>query len=298
MSENPVRVIFDAQVHPGLTHAARVAKLGRSQVLNPSAPAYNSDYSAWVAYELVLAAMDAVGVKKALIHGGSSEAELLALTDYRDVLAAVPRVPAPNTETPEIVERLVATPGVVGLRLLPGFPFDGSELSRFVDGREYDAIFGKANQHGLTVCLYLPDNVDLATPYIVRHPELRFVVDHVGLHSPPSGPKAPGPGIFDELPKVLALAKYPNVAVKFSGVPSLSAQPYPFDDVLPYVRQLVDAFTPQRLIWGSDFTRCAPLHTYAESLEFVTQSQILSESDKDAVLSKSMQEWFKWPPTT
>jgi L-fuconolactonase len=293
--KSAVREVFDAQVHPGLTYAARSAKLGRTRVLDPKAPPYDSEATAKLAYELVLAGMDAVGVTKALIHGGSSIAELLALTEYSEALAAVPKVAPPSKETAEVVERLVATPGVVGLRLLPGFPFDGSELERFASGIEYDPIFHELNRCGLTVCLYIPDNVDLATPYIVKYPDLRFVVDHVGLHSPPSGPKDPGPTIFEEFPKVLALAKYPNVAIKFSGFPSLSARPYPFEDLLPYFSQLVDSFTPQRLIWGSDFTRCAPLHSYAESIQFVRESSIVSEVDKVAMLRTSMQEWFKWP---
>ena len=36
-----------------------------------------------------------------------------------------------------------------------------------------------------------------------------------------------------------ALARHPNVAVKASGMPSLSAEPYPFRDLHGAIRQLV-----------------------------------------------------------
>src|SRR5207249_3071208 len=72
---------------------------------------------------------------------------------------------------------------------------------------------------------------------LAEHPELRAVIDHVGLFTPPVRVQ-PGPHLFESLPDVLALAKFPNVAVKFTGVPSLSERPYPYDDVWPHMHRL------------------------------------------------------------
>ena len=55
--------------------------------------------------------------------------------------------------------------------------------------------------------------------------------------------------------EVLALARYPNVAMKATGAPSYSDQPYPFRDIHDNLRRLYDAFGPTRWFWGTDITR-------------------------------------------
>ena len=66
-----------------------------------------------------------------------------------------------------------------------------------------------------------------------------------------------------------ALAKHTNVAVKASGMPSLSTEPYPFRDLHPHIRTLVDAFGPRRTFWGTDLTRMPC--TYYECIALFTE---------------------------
>jgi predicted TIM-barrel fold metal-dependent hydrolase len=40
---------------------------------------------------------------------------------------------------------------------------------------------------------------------------------------------------------MLALAKYPNVAVKLSGAPSYSREPYPYRNIHKYIRLAIRA---------------------------------------------------------
>ncbi|HSX82334.1 MAG TPA: amidohydrolase family protein [Candidatus Saccharimonadia bacterium] len=63
---------------------------------------------------------------------------------------------------------------------------------------------------------------------------------------------------FANLGEMLALATYPKVAVKLSGAPSYSSH--------PYLRQVFDAFGPQRCFWGTDITRMPPEAPYPASL--------------------------------
>ena len=79
-------------------------------------------------------------------------------------------------------------------------------------------------------------------------------------HPSPNADKGPSvahapfilPTLFEDLTAVCALAKRPNVAVKASGMPSLSTQEYPFRDLHDAIRRLVDAFGPRRTFWGTD----------------------------------------------
>jgi hypothetical protein len=62
-----------------------------------------------------------------------------------------------------------------------------------------------------------------------RNPNTQLVIDHLGLQQPfePAGAAQP----WADLPKVLALAAYPNVAIKISGACALSHKPFPYDDI-------------------------------------------------------------------
>src|SRR2546425_9048946 len=59
-----------------------------------------------------------------------------------------------------------------------------------------------------------------------RHPGLKLHIDHLGRLG--GGRAGTDDAAFADLLDILALAKFPNVAVKMSGAPSHSSQPYPF----------------------------------------------------------------------
>ncbi len=40
-----------------------------------------------------------------------------------------------------------------------------------------------------------------------------------------------------------------------SGAPSYSSQPYPYKNIHGYLRQIFEAFGPERSFWGTDITR-------------------------------------------
>src|SRR2546429_8763931 len=54
---------------------------------------------------------------------------------------------------------------------------------------------------------------------------------------------------------MLALAKHPNVAIKATGAPSYSSEPYPYRNIHGHLRRIYDAFGPARMFWGTDITR-------------------------------------------
>src|SRR4029453_4747900 len=73
------------------------------------------------------------------------------------------------------------------------------------------------------------DNLDAGIALIDRHPDTRFIVDHLGILHPRGPPAPPGPGASP--PKILELARRPNAVIKVSGACTLSRQPYPFPDI-------------------------------------------------------------------
>ena len=122
-----------------------------------------------------------------------------------------------------------------------------------------------------------------------KHPGLKLVIDHVGISVRGKAPK-----VFDDLPAVCALAKHPNIAVKASGMPSLSAEPYPFRDLHAHIRTLVDAFGPRRVFWGTDLTRMPC--TYYECITLFTEHlPWLKGEDLEWVMGRGVCEWLGWP---
>ncbi len=76
---------------------------------------------------------------------------------------------------------------------------------------------------------------------------VQVVVDHCGRPDPAAGVGQAG---FQTL---LNMADSGRVAVKLSSLVKTSRQPFPHEDSWVYVQALIDAFTPQALVWGSDW---------------------------------------------
>jgi L-fuconolactonase len=92
----------------------------------------------------------------------------------------------------------------------------------------------------------------------------------------------------------MRLAIYPNISVKLSAAPALSTQCYPFEDLWPYVHQVVGAFGPERVMWGSDWTRVAGFVSYDEGIGYIATTDELSKHDKSLILGQSLRRVFGW----
>jgi predicted TIM-barrel fold metal-dependent hydrolase len=77
--------------------------------------------------------------------------------------------------------------------------------------------------------------------------DVRVLIDHCGRPAPPAGLHQPG---FRTL---LRLAQTGRVFAKLSGYIKFAQAPFPYDDARPYVEALLDAFTPDRCMWASDW---------------------------------------------
>ena len=73
-----------------------------------------------------------------------------------------------------------------------------------------DRIARAAVRHDFPVNVLFWGNVDAGTALIDRHPDTRFIIDHLGIMQPRVPPAPPEP--WADLPKVLELAKRPNAA--------------------------------------------------------------------------------------
>jgi L-fuconolactonase len=199
--------------------------------------------------------------------------------------------------------------GQIGLRAVPGWPEDGSEIKRLAAGA-WDPIFAACEKHQVPLFTFITGWLGHVAKIMEKHPRLTLILDHIGIRQPPLSERD---DTFKALPEVLALAKFPNLHIKLCGLPSLSREAYPYNDVAPRLRAIVDAFGANRLMWASDTTRFAGRyglaghevpnalqpypgkHTYAESLHFIRDSAVLSAAEKEAILGGTAQRVLRWP---
>jgi L-fuconolactonase len=113
---------------------------------------------------------------------------------------------------------------------------------------------------------------------IKEFPSLNIVIEHLGgIGRYYLGARKDNPSPLETYQRVLALARYPNTYMKVPGLgefcprPMPLIQPMPFAEVPGLVEMAVEAFGPQRLMWGSDFPPVANREGYHNALRFPMQ---------------------------
>jgi predicted TIM-barrel fold metal-dependent hydrolase len=139
---------------------------------------------------------------------------------------------------------------------------------------------------------WFPGRSHMLVPYLEKFPQLQVILDHCGVSRDEGNHAA-------QLERVFALAKYPNLALKWCHAPShLSTEPYPFSDVMPHLRRAIEAFGPRRILWASDHTQSKSHHSWAQALYYVLDSNQLTDDEKVWVLGRSARTILSWPKPT
>ena len=266
-------LIVDAQVH--------IWASGTPVFHHRQVPAYTRDE--------LLRDMDEAGVHAALLHPPSwdpraNEVALEAARAHPDRLAILGFFDVGRPDNRSLIDTWKKHPGMLGLRfafLRPG------EENRLVDGTA-DWVWAGAERASLPVGLLCPNRVKVVGEIAARHPGLRLLVDHMAR---PRGSKDDAG--FADLGDLLALAKYPNVAVKATGAPSYSSEAYPYRNIHRYLQRIFDAFGPARMFWGTDITRM-PCSWRQCITMFTEELPWLKGRDLELVMGRALCDWIGW----
>jgi L-fuconolactonase len=277
--------------------------------------------------EVLIATMDAVGVGGAVLFPADTEWATGLAAAFPDRFRVVPPL-APGGHlrsftpegvvnrldplAPDIAQRLAEFAGehlCVGFRMM-----DRRTLPESVAGIDPVELFGPVLQacRDLGVAIFLSSAGDTVVPRAMAEafPGLLVVIDHLGLHQPPTNVRETPP--FKDLESLLALAEVPNIALKMTGVPTLAEQPFPFADLWSSLRRLIDAFGTGRLMWGSDISRIQGkmghdlrlypdyeryegLHTFAEAVHYLRETDQVTEDERAALLGGTVRSLLRWP---
>ena len=131
---------------------------------------------------------------------------------------------------------------------------------RFVLGEGFIRGLRQLRQHGLTYDLLLyPSQLPAAVELVALLPEQPFVVDHLAK------PRIATGEIADWERDIRAIARHKNVCCKVSGmVTEAVRRGWKRDDFTPYLDVVLEAFGPERLMFGSDWPVCLLAGEYAD----------------------------------
>ena len=214
--------------------------------------------------ERYLAVLDSHGVSHAIVVQPTSgylfdnRCVLDAVARSAGRLRAVIRVPPARARAHE---SLLDAPGVVGVRLdLVG---DGVDV---VDAADMPWLQAAMRERGLQLQIQCEGDQLTRALAVVAAAGSPVVVDHCGRPVPSRGLAQAG------FAALLALGRDGHV-VKLTGPFRFSEQEAPFGDCDPFVAALLDAFTPDRCLWGSDwpYLRIAGRLDYGPELDLLAR---------------------------
>ena len=151
----------------------------------------------------------------------------------------------------------------------------------------HEAVFARTAEEGrfLLIDLAEGDSQTAALRTLAeRYPSLRIAVGHFGMAGRP-----------DWLSQI-RLAELPNVMIESGGITWLyNDEFWPYHSAVQAFRTAIGLVGPEKLMWGSDYPRTMTAITYRMSLDFLKDSNELTEYEKERILGANAQEFYGFP---
>lgn len=159
-----------------------------------------------------------------------------------------------SADLDSVLESLASHPKWVGVRHVVQ-----DEPDDFLLREDFARGVSRLRRFGLTYDLLIyPRQLPSAISLVQRFPEQPFVLDHCAKPAIASGQMSPWRA------DLRRLAALPNVCCKVSGlVTEADWARWNVEALHPYLQEVLEAFGPSRLMWGSDWPVCLHAASYA-----------------------------------
>jgi L-fuconolactonase len=129
--------------------------------------------------------------------------------------------------------------------------------------------------------------------FVDRHPKQRFVLDHFAKPFIREAKLEPWRTQLEEL------ARRPNVYCKLSGLTTEADHAtWTLEDLTPFLEAALECFTPQRLLFGSDWPVCTLATSYSRWSETIdTWLAALSPEERSRILGGTAKEAYRLEPS-
>lgn len=191
------------------------------------------------------------GVKKTLLVQATdtiAETDFLLeiASQYDWISGVVGWVDLEREDAPDQINRLRQNPLLKGLRpMLQGMEDTDWILGRNVQSALRHMAHCDLRFDALIQPRHLPNMLEIAT----LHPDLKIVLDHIAKPRIGRG-REPDASWRDGM---LALSLHPNVFCKLSGMVTEARSDWQADDLAQYANLVLEAFGPDRVMFGSDW---------------------------------------------
>jgi len=215
-------------------------------------------------------------------HGYDNSYMCHCLERFPARLHAVALLDPLKPDAPEKLERLHKEHGVQGMRLYPIKDEDASWQS----SDKQNALWGTARKLGVPFtwfgrCAQIP----FLEPMLQRFPDVNIIIDHLGE-------PVLSEGLDGSFKNLLGLAKYSNVYVKATRINGISNQPWPHEDVQPFVKAVYESFGADRMLGCTGFPE-SPERPEPVGFRVIEEALgFLSEDDKEWILGKTAESLY------
>ena len=249
--------------------------------------------------DVLIRSMNEAGVAMALLvqtpwYGEDNRYFVESMRRFPGRFAALGYLEDPfAADAPDRLERQYHEDGFRGIRLHLADPWANAPDPRINEGvlaGRADPLFRKARALGVPVQFLnrIPTHPTILA-VADRHPDVLFIVDHLGH---PKVAEAPG---FASSATFFELARRPNVYAKVSNHVMHSQAPYPWRDLHDYQRRVIDSFGPQRLMWGSNWPMDVARLGYAERLDALrVHFSFLTAEERAMILGQTALTFWPW----
>jgi predicted TIM-barrel fold metal-dependent hydrolase len=273
------RMIVDAQVHVWKPQApdrpwvpGRVPQLPEPFTIEKLVPMMND------------AGVDRVVIVPPSWEGDRNDYALEAVKRYPGRFAVMGRITLQDPKSAALLPKWKEQPGMLGIRVT----FQRNLAAWLTDGTA-DWFWPAAEKAGLPVMFLASGQSPQFARIAERHPQLILIIDHMGLTADVAK------NMPQAIEQTVALARYPNVSCKVSSAPTHSSEPYPFRDMKPHLRRVIEAFGPQRCYWGTDLTNSLAKASYRQRVtHFTEELDFLSASDKEWIMGRGILQRLGW----
>ena len=202
---------------------------------------------------------------------------------YSGGTAIVKPVDPDDPAVADVIADWKNTPGAVAIRIMLT-----KEAKREPNDLGLDRILRAAVRHDFPVNILCSGNLDAGAALIARHPDARFIIDHLGTMQPRVPPAPPQP--WADLPK------HPNAVITVSGACTLAREPYPFPDIWDPLARVFDAWGFDRCLWGTDWTRAFAVVNYVQAVESFLTTDRLSDTERAMLMGSACAKAYRWSP--
>jgi L-fuconolactonase len=223
------------------------------------------------------------------VQADQSETETRFLLDLADcdkrILGVVGWVDLRSPNLPDRLEHFSQFESLVGFRhVVQSEPDD-----RFLLGADFLRGISHLERCGFTYdILIYPRQLPAAVQFVEKFPAQRFALDHIAK------PDIRGGSLEGWRDGIRALAQHPGVYCKLSGlVTEANWSNWKRADFEPYLDVVFDAFSADRLMFGSDWPVCLLASSYAGVVDLVERyTQKLSTADREKVFFSNAARFY------